>query len=368
MAMELSSDLIEEILSWVPSRSLVLLKTTCKQWETLIAEPRFIKKHLSHMRGLAQQFIVINHNHLHLFTFTVCCVGVGFDELLNPCLNLQVLQPISTTNLLVEDMCHCDGLLLFVMRSKLLVLNPLLKQARWINCDQFKDVYGYGLGCISNNQSSGHCDYRIVRFLCRPCDVGKSRIEVYEFNSDSWRVVVDKSFDGFFQEPESSVSVRGTPYWLGYLNGKAFATIQSFDFSKERFASLFLPPSCIGSKNLEKTLSLGVFRGEGFSLLHKPLDTNKIHLWVMKKHWSRLMTVSPPEFYMYPRYTSHFVDNNGKLVLSISLGHMSIYIMGENQEFQKVNCCSMDPSVGGSRFYYVPSLLPVPGFLEARTR
>lgn len=67
-------------------------------------------------------------------------------------------------------MYHCDGILLFVMRSKkLLVLNPLLKHARWIKCghgtDKLKDMYGYGLGYI-RNQSSSHCDYKIVRFRC----------------------------------------------------------------------------------------------------------------------------------------------------------------------------------------------------------
>ncbi|XP_010480436.1 PREDICTED: putative F-box/LRR-repeat/kelch-repeat protein At1g11620 [Camelina sativa] len=364
--MELASDMIEEILSWVPSKSLLRLKTTCKQWETLITEPRFIKKHLSNMRGRVQQFIVLNHNcktEVAYWTSTLSCVGIYLDELESPCLNLQVLQRISTPNFLVQNMYHCDGLLLFVMRSNLLVLNPTLKQARWITCGyRIKDLSGYGLGCISSNQSLGHSDYRIVRFLCGPCDVGKSRIEVYEFKSDSWRVVVDQSFEGFFNLPESSVSLRGTPYWLGYLNGKPFTTIQSFDFSKERFESLFLPPSCIESKKLDNSLSLGVFRGDRFSLLHKCRDTNKLHLWVMKKHWSKLMTVSPPEFYMCPKFSSHFVEKNGKLVLSVrGLGYMSIYIVGKNQELQKVKCSSIDPSTGGSCCYYVPSLLPVPG-------
>ncbi|CAH8251957.1 unnamed protein product [Arabidopsis lyrata] len=129
--MELSSDMIEEIPSWVPSRSLSRLKSTCKPWETLITDSQ--SQDLSRMS----------------------CVGIDFDELENPCLNLQAFQPISTSNILVQNMYHCDGILLFVMRSKkLLVLNLLLKQARWIKCghgtDKLKDMYGYGLGYIRN--------------------------------------------------------------------------------------------------------------------------------------------------------------------------------------------------------------------------
>ncbi|KAG7645960.1 F-box associated domain type 1 [Arabidopsis thaliana x Arabidopsis arenosa] len=177
-------------------------------------------------------------------------------------------------------------------------------------------------------------------------------------------VVVDESFNGFLELPDSSVCLRGTPYWLGYLNGVPYGTIQSFDFYKQRFKSLFLTPSCVVSEKLENSLSLGVFRGDRLSLLHKSRVTSKIHLWVMKKHWSRLMTVGLPEFPMCPKYSSYFIENHGKIVLSIHhLGSISIYIVGEDQECQKVKYSSMDRSVGGSGCYYVPSLLPVPGFL-----
>ncbi|KAL1202311.1 putative F-box/LRR-repeat/kelch-repeat protein [Cardamine amara subsp. amara] len=193
--------------------------------------------------------------------------------------------------------------------------------------------------------------------------------EVYEFKSDSWRVVgVDddkNSFNGFLELPESSVCLRGTPYWLGYIYGKAFATIQSFDFSKERFEPLFLPPSSMGSDKFENSLSLGVFRGDRLSLLHKSRVTSKIHLWVMKKHWSRLMTVALPECYTCIRYSSYFIENNGKLVLFIRhFVSMCTYIAEENQEYQQVVSPSMDPSVRGSGCYDVPSLLPVPGLLS----
>ncbi|KAL9305803.1 putative F-box domain-containing protein [Arabidopsis thaliana] len=46
IALELSFDMIEDILSWVSSRSLPRLKSICKPWETLITDSRFMKKHL----------------------------------------------------------------------------------------------------------------------------------------------------------------------------------------------------------------------------------------------------------------------------------------------------------------------------------
>ncbi|CAH2038238.1 unnamed protein product [Thlaspi arvense] len=273
---------------------------------------------------------------------------------------------------MVENMSHCDGLLLFVTRSNYFVSNPFLKQARRIRFGHgfYSPMDAYGLGYISNQSSSLSCnDYRMVRFRCGASDKG-SRIEVYEFSSDRWRVVADKSFDRFSELPESSVCLRGTPYWIGYLNGKTFSTIQSFDFEKERFETLFLPPSSIGSSKLGNSLALGVFRGDQLSLLHKSRVTGKIHLWVMKKHWSKLMRIAIPEVAMFPKFSSYFIDNNGKLVLlNRGLRSINICIVGKGgDECQNVQCSDLVPSIGGSACYYVPSLLQVPGFVEATRR
>lgn len=291
-------------------------------------------------------------------------MGIDFNELDEPGLNLQIIEPLASSNLFVRGMHHCDGLLLFVMETNLLVLNPFLKQARSIKCGSGFDhsVDAYGIGYVSNQSSSS--SFKMVRFRCGDSDdKDRSRIKVYDFKSDRWRVVVDKSFDGFSEFPESSVCLRGTPYWRGYLNGKTFSTVQSFDFSKERFETLFLPPSTIGSSTLGNSLSLGVFRGEKLSLLHRSRLEGKIHLWVMKKHWSKVMTVALPESAMPFIYSSHFIDRNGKLVLSIrEIKSIRIYILGKDDECQNVEYSHTNPSVGGSGCYYVPSLLQVPGF------
>lgn len=169
MAMELSFDLVEEILSWVPSKSLKRFRCTCKQWETLISEPRFINKHLFNMRGREKQFTVFNDVTLasHSSGSTVSCVGIEFDELNEPRLNMRAFEPLQSSSLLVMNMYHCDGLLLYVMRSKLLVLNPLLKQGRWIKYGKMDhSLDAYGLGYVSSNRPSCDNDYKMVRFRC----------------------------------------------------------------------------------------------------------------------------------------------------------------------------------------------------------
>ncbi|CAH8383895.1 unnamed protein product [Eruca vesicaria subsp. sativa] len=369
MATELPFDLMEEILSWVPSKSLKRFRYTCKQWKTLISDSSFIKKHLSNMRCREQQFTVFNDVTLvspvtDSTTVSSVCVGIDFDDLNEPRLNMHAFEPLLSSSLSVKNMYHCDGLLLYVMRAYLLVLNPLLKQGRWIKYGKMDhSLDAYGLGYVSSNRPSCGDDYKMVRFRC-----GKSKdssIKVYEFKTNYWKVI-DNIFDGFLEFPESTVCLKGIPYWIGYVKGKTCKTIESFDFSKERFETLFLPPSANGSSNSH---SLGVFGGDKLSLLHESHVTGKIQLWVMKKHWSKLMKISTPEFSMCPRYSSYFIEKNGKLVLSIrGRNYIKVYIAEKDDECKNVETLSMDLLISGSGCYYVPSLLPVPGFDVAKRR
>ncbi|XP_019094519.1 PREDICTED: putative F-box/LRR-repeat/kelch-repeat protein At1g11620 [Camelina sativa] len=325
---------------------------------------------MSHMHGREEQFTVFNDVSTvsPSLCSTISCVGMNFND--EPRLNFQVFKPLPSSDLLVRSVFHCDGLLLMDMRTKLLVSNPLLKQARWIKCGSNPEfdhpMDAYGLGYVSNGSRSCN-DYKMVKFRCTE-DI---RAEVYDFKSDCWKVVVVvKNYIGFSGLPVSSVCLRGTPYWIGYnryLNRTV--SIQSFDFSKERFEPLFkfLHHSSIGPIQWQDSLSLGIFRGDHLSLLHEPRLKGRIHIWVMReKDWSKLMTVAIPQLHKFPKYPSYFIENNGKLVLSVRhfvTRAISIYVVGENQECQKFECySSMEPSIGGSGCYYVPSLLLVPGF------
>ncbi|OAP19560.1 hypothetical protein AXX17_AT1G32170 [Arabidopsis thaliana] len=269
---------------------------------------------MSHMHGLEPIFTVFNYVPATVSPLcsTISCIGMDFNN--KPSLNFQVFKPLSSSDLLEHNMFHCDGLLLMVMGTKILVSNPLLKEARWIKCGYSFEfdhsIDAYGLGYISNESPSGCNDYKMVRFRC-PNNLS---VEIYDFKSDCWKVVVvDKTFHGFFRLPLSSVCIRGTPYWIGY-NIYGTVSIQSFDFSKERFETLFesLHHSSIGIQ-WKDSLSLGIFRGDHLSLLREP------HL-----------AAQLPKFPIYP---SHFIENN---------------------ECPKVECySSMESSIGGPGCYYI---------------
>ena len=214
---------------------------------------------------------------------------------------------------LVKAVFECDGLLVWVMEHNLLILNPLLRRGTIVPvpppcCGYDYCNYAYGLGYVTNPRSSN--DYKIVKFSCD--STRKLDSWVYDFKSQSWNEVFDKIFDGFFSVPMSSVCFRGTPYWIGICKRGTIYSIQSFDFERECFEPLLLPPTTF---EWGDSLSLGVFKVDYISLLHRSSLTGEIHLWVKKQQWSMMMTVVIPEATMFHMHSSYLIENNSKLVV-----------------------------------------------------
>ena len=150
------------------------MKLTCKQCKTLIEDPNFVEKHFSRMRGREQQLTVITeaspdaNSSSSLSSssgFKVSCMGIDFNRLKKPCLNIKVFVPT-----LVKAVFECDGLLVWVMEHNLLILNPLLRRGTIVPvpppcCGYDYCNYAYGLGYVTNPRSSN--DYKIVKFSCK---------------------------------------------------------------------------------------------------------------------------------------------------------------------------------------------------------
>lgn len=157
--MKLLSDLEDEILCRVPFKSLARLRSVCKLWNNLILDDRFHKKKLSRMYSYGGE-------HLFIFTHDLKFSSVAIDqEQQNASLTIQDLTLARTRPykpIKVYKIVHCEGILLCVMDNQLLVLNPLLKETRWVKCrsDFYDFDDAYCLGYIN------HCDYRILRFRC----------------------------------------------------------------------------------------------------------------------------------------------------------------------------------------------------------
>ncbi|CAA7051247.1 unnamed protein product [Microthlaspi erraticum] len=152
---DLPFGLVEDILSRVPATSLERFRSTCKQWNALFSDHRFIKKQLD---NAPKEYLDIL-----LRDGRVCSMSVnlnGLHDNMDPSIKLK--KEFSLTNLhysLANDVSsfevfHCNGLLLCTNESKVHVWNPCTGQTKRIpTITVYTRHQKYVLG-FENNKSS----------------------------------------------------------------------------------------------------------------------------------------------------------------------------------------------------------------------
>ncbi|XP_020886707.1 putative F-box/kelch-repeat protein At3g22730 [Arabidopsis lyrata subsp. lyrata] len=370
MMSDLPLDLVEEILSRVPSTSLKRLRSTCKRWNALFKDQIFTEKHF---RKAPKEFKV-----LMLKEYRVCPISV----------NLKV-APLSVefkgglglkdshTNLEEVDIyavIQCDGLLLCITinnNKRLMVWNPCSGQTRWI---QPKTSYEwdsmFSLGY--EKQKSGR-SYKILMY-CDGDDYSPhgrvNEFEIFEFSSDSWRVLDDVVLEYCSILSIIGVSLKGNSYWLAYNKKDNYDQfLLCFDFTAERFERMCLP-LVVGR------MALSVVGEKQLSVLSQSDSTSKIDIWITNEidndikgvlQWSKSFTVDIPfGGYNYLFFLSFLNDEEKKVALccdrSCQIGKNKVYIIGEGDEnyteivyAESTNKLWWHPFI----FSYVPSLVQI---------
>ncbi|XP_024015244.1 F-box protein At1g66490 [Eutrema salsugineum] len=339
--------LVEEILFKVPLSCLSAVRCTCKTWNVL-SKNQIVGKTRDQFLG----FMVIGSR--------LCSMKFQNDG------DSADLKVRSLNEADVFQVFHCDGLLLCLIKDTKwrVVWNPYLGETRWIQpihkYHRFhrSDKYALGYGKNSNNS-------HLLPFY-----------EIYEFDSDSWRVL-DLSPDCY--EILRSVSLKGNTYFLaGEETFKGF--LLCFDFTAERFGPrLPLPASHPYFMSLH-AMSLSCVRDEHLAVLYQRRNS-MMEIWITTDikpnavSWSKFLNVepnvtSPDRFPDMFHARSFFIDDEEKKVAVVfdSCGsqrtstsyYQTAYIIGQGGYLKSVKF----RGVYESGYYnplliysYVPSLV-----------
>ncbi|CAL9221204.1 unnamed protein product [Arabidopsis halleri] len=351
MPLDLPSDLVEEILSRVPAITLNRLRSTCKRWNALFKDQRFIEKQV---RKSAKQSML-----LMLKEYRVCSMSVhnlleieknaadpstifkvGFD--------LKDSRSISD-QVDVSEIFHCHGLLLCTTKDiSLVVWNPCTGQSKWIQHSHApyprkgRSMFFLGYG---NNKSCR--SYKILRYwddgtLCYQV----VEFEIYDFSSDSWRVLNNVTCN--FVPRVNGMSLKGNGYCLALDNmNHHIKYLLSFDFTTESFERLSLPVPDFRILD-HKTIALSVVREEQLSLLLQRCRASKVDVWVTNKIdtkevlWSKFFTVDiyiPRDMLSYD--VSFVIDKEKRMAVgcepsnSYKINNL-VYIVGEDREYTEI--------------------------------
>jgi len=355
MMPELPEDLLVEILCRVPATSLKRLRSTCKLWNHLYNDKRFKSKHCH--KAPRQSLILMWKN-------------FGFSSI---SINLQRVSPIEVTgelNLIDHHsslgmfrnspLCQTSGLLLCVnvekINTRLVVWNPCTGKTKWIQHRRMGYICNYALGSYQDKKSDNN-SYKILSHGI----YGGQEFEIYEINSNSWRILDVTVDSSLYIE---NVSLKGKTYWFATDGNDKPCDLFliCFDYTTERFERLCLPYQIPYFRNT----SLSVVKEEKLSVLLQPSLTSKTQIWVTNKigeakvlSWIKFLTVDlKPEI----KYGIKFlVDEENKVLVYeqnfvINGKNNMIYVVGEDNEVREVVFrVGLKPLF----FYYVPSLTQI---------
>ncbi|XP_010468596.1 PREDICTED: F-box protein At2g14710-like [Camelina sativa] len=350
-------ELIEEILSRVPPKSLVRFRIISKQWNALLDDKTFM------------------NNHKMTFRFILATKSKIYSVSIDPVIVVRelTLGTPGLKSLKLENLVDCNELLLCGKKRGAVAWNPWLGQSRWIKPSLIKGSYMEVDGIVYDNKK-----YKMVAFSSGKEDDHFDMWKIYDFASDVW--IDYKSEPGNSSSPnavsgESAVSLNGTLYWVCFReeNDPLCYHIRKFDFSSEKW-KIFCDLPC-GRNHDGDALVLRAFREDRFSLLKQCIVTKKIDIWVTENKinyenggdvvWMNFMTLSSPNLpglvdnvhYSQPSY---FIEGKRLVVCSCdNTGQAWIYVLGDDKLISKTRILDYVVDPWPLHCTFVPSLVPL---------
>ncbi|KAI8537932.1 hypothetical protein RHMOL_Rhmol09G0062600 [Rhododendron molle] len=330
-------EIIFDILSRLPVKSLLRFRSVCKPWLSLISNPQFVKTHLStksfkgddddddytHLR------LVLNTHPSHNVTGLKTCSIETLRSVLESQQWVSAVDLDYPFNDLDQDVVvvgSCNGLMCFATRTgTIYLLNPSTRKSKRLPDSGVKrlwdsrDLYGFGF-------DESNDDYKVVLISYRAGGVS-SNVMVYTLRTDSWRQIGGFSFGvtcnvfGNF--------LNGSLLWLVCVDnsGPGYSyVVVSLDLEKETYGEVSQPNYGYAESSLD--LELCVLE----SCLGMLCRSSKNHtdVWIMKEYgkidsWTKLFTIRDvAKPCSHTISTPLCISKNGELLILYGQ-HLSVY-------------------------------------------
>ncbi|KAM3341887.1 hypothetical protein P3S68_026853 [Capsicum galapagoense] len=318
-------EILMEILSRLPVRSLLRFKCISSVWKTLISEPYFKMKHLNWAKNDqgSQKLLITqpcpNDNNIA----SMYCCPLSPVQLIEDIQKLKLDCPSNPKPWHCKIHCCCDGLavievpdILDYNRVTLLLWNPTTRESIVLPAlESTHDAESrFGLGYDS---TSG--DYKILHIYQDDRDY-KLPHEILALKSGSWRRI-DKHPRGFSNlmfAMQFLAFVHAAFHWIG-TSRNCFAVV-SFSISNEVYGEIPLPEEITRVK-IKNCIGISVLEGMLCVYLNSYIWRNDTYkLWVLKEYgakgsWMTLLTIQDRSiFKIVPKY--RFAD--GELLFCCS--------------------------------------------------
>ncbi|KAH7867120.1 hypothetical protein Vadar_029040 [Vaccinium darrowii] len=289
----LPPEIMAQILSRLPVKSLLRFRCVSKSWRALISDPEFAKTHLRLASSIDTAYT--HHRLLIANAFAVvrsCSLPSILNE--NCCYDADVVDidhyPMCRDNrgghLGVRVLGCCDGLMCIETKTTLFVWNPSTRKSKRLPSYDMPlghvVVYGFGYDASID-------DYKVVGFLYECRDGIFYGAKVCTLRSDSWRRIGDFPRCDITFKNRSGVFANGALHWNAR---ETDGNIVSLDLAKETYGEVSKPNKDRAHGHLYETLC--DFHG----CLGVLYDYRAYaDVWVMKEYgtresWTKLVVIS----------------------------------------------------------------------------
>ncbi|XP_019240962.1 PREDICTED: F-box/kelch-repeat protein At3g23880-like [Nicotiana attenuata] len=302
-AAHFQEELLMDILSRLPVRSLLQFKCVSKFWNTLISEPYFKMKHLNHAKNdQDSQKFLIAHRCPKDYIWSMYCVPLSSVQ---PVEDVQKFDcPSNPKPCRCAIHCCYDGLAVFEVpdnldkkSSILLLWNPSTRESLLLPPLEFppEGDSTFGLGYDS---TSGEYKILHIRDGLGSC---KLPSEILALKGGSWRSIDEhpRGICTVLLGMRSLPFVHEAFHWIAILKKLKCFVVVSFSISNEVYGEIPLPKEML---SLKGNTSIGVSVLEGMLCIYSNSTRQRnetFKLWVLKEYgveesWTRLLTIEDP--------------------------------------------------------------------------
>ncbi|KAJ8442788.1 hypothetical protein Cgig2_016254 [Carnegiea gigantea] len=279
----LPEEIIVDILSRLPARTVGQCRCVSKAWRGLLSQPQFIRYHLRRSKILRRESLLLfSYSQRSLSSASLSNAHHLFDQITTSATRLSLpVHPGSRAWVYGS----CDGLLLVRDEEhKRFVLNPITREIKEVPPLPFDPrvlftMHGLGYDSVSD-------DYKVVTLCnCRhryEPDCVRMFVNVYSLKSGSWE---SGSFTRDYDVGPviSGVFVNGCLHWLTRRTRDHKPAILAFDLAEDKFCEVPLPPSSSANGDTF-VLSYLAELGGCLWILSENESESGTHAWTMKEY------------------------------------------------------------------------------------
>ncbi|KAM5554636.1 F-box/kelch-repeat protein [Rosa sericea] len=313
-----SDDLLIDILSRLPVKTLIQFRCVCKSWRALISDSHLVTMHLRRFnRRRRLLFSVAPFQSIDITALNDAVCSVSSTSLALPI-------PVETLKIVGS----CNGLICLVKNSSLIIFwNPSTRVTRFLpmpNHSHLGIVMFYGFGYDPTID-----DYKVV-FGCKGERNGAlaTAVVMFQLKTGSWRII-----DGldYVNLNGQGCLINGSLHWVEMkweagvtIRPVLSARIMCFDLAEETFQEL-IPLSYLSREYI--SARIGIAENSLFVYIY---NSSEITMWVMKESWTKVMQIPTeipqlPVGYCYSFSTPICILENGEVLMNSNGKYLVLY-------------------------------------------